>query len=111
MIFGVFLLFGIIFNEPFPTLGRFLLQCFGISTATVFNWDYFNAIHPVFAWYVSFYILFIVISPLLAKICKHNFFIDLLMVSGVLFGLNFLAFTILPDGMTTIRILIATFAT
>lgn len=111
MIFGVFLLFGIIFNEPFPTLGRLLLQCFGISTATVFNWDYFNAIHPVFAWYVSFYILFIVISPLLAKICKHNFFIDLLMVSSVLFGLNFLAFTILPDGMTTIRILIATFAT
>lgn len=85
VIFCVFILFGIIFNEPFPPIDRFLLQCVGVTTATGFNWDYFNAIHPVFAWYVSFYILFLVISPLLAKICRFNFIIDLFLITGVLF--------------------------
>ena len=111
MIFFVFIIFGVIFREPFPSIGRFLLQCFGISTGTVFDWSYFDAIHPVFAWYVSFYILFIVISPLLMKICKFNFVVDLFIVSGVLFGINFLAGTILPSRFAIIKILIATFAT
>ena len=111
VIFCVFILFGIIFNEPFPPIDRFLLQCVGVSTAIGFNWDYFNAIHPVFAWYVSFYILFLVISPLLAKICRFNFIIDLFLVTGVLFGVNSLAYTILPDGFSIIKVLITAFAT
>lgn len=110
-VFTIFILFGIIFNEPFPPIERFLLQCIGVSTATGFNWDYFNAIHPVFAWYVSFYILFVVISPLLAKICKYNFFIDLCLVTGILFGINFYSCNMLPEEFSIIKILITAFAT
>lgn len=111
VIFLVFLIFGIMFNEPFPPIDRFLLQCIGVSTATVFDWSYFNAIHPVFAWYVSFYILFIVISPLLAKLCKYNFIIDLFLISGILFGVNYLTYITLPEGFSIIKILVKTFAT
>ena len=111
MICFVFILFGIMFNEPFPPLERFVLQCFGVSTATVFNWDYFDAIHPVFAWYVSFHILFIIFSPLLAKLCRYNFLIDLFLITAILFGVNYLSYSILPENFSVINILIKTFAT
>lgn len=85
-IFILFLVFGLLYNEPFSPFNRFIKQLFGIATATGFNWEYFDGIHPVFAWYVSFYITFLVLSPILKKICVFNFFIDNLILIILFYG-------------------------
>ena len=71
-----FIFVGICLKEPLPTISRFILNMFGLCTATGFRWSYNNAIHPVFAWYVSFYIIFTLLQPSLQKISKFNFWID-----------------------------------
>lgn len=111
-VFSIFIIFGIIFNEPLPSFTRFLQQCFGISTATGFNWEFFDAIHPVFAWYVSFYLMFLFISPLLAKLCRFNFATNVLLMSSILFLCSYLINILLPVvGYHPIRNLITSFAT
>ena len=111
-VFAIFILFGLTFNEPLPSLSRFLQQCFGVSTATGFNWAFFDTIHPVFAWYVSFYILFLLISPLLAKLCKFDFIINVLIVSIALFGGSYIINILLPANVhPSVRTIITSFAT
>lgn len=112
LIFLLFILFGLLFSEPLPPFSRLLQQCFGVSTATGFNWAYFDTIHPVFAWYVSFYLLFLFISPLLAKICRFGFVWDCLIITVVLFGGSYLINSLLPlDPNGAIIKLITAFAT
>ena len=84
--FFIFLLFGLLYHEPFSPINRLLKQLFGIATATEFNWDYFNGIHPVFAWYVSFYISFLLLSPFLKKICIFNFWVDNILMLILFYG-------------------------
>lgn len=111
-IFFVFIIFGIALSEPMPPVTRFIQQCFGISTATGFNWEFFDAIHPVFAWYVSFYLMFLFIAPVLAKVCKYGFALDVLLISVILFGGSYLINVLLPIGeYTTIKTLITAFST
>ncbi|MBE5816310.1 MAG: acyltransferase [Clostridiales bacterium] len=111
-IFFVFLIYVFIMKEPFPSVGMFLQQCFGISTATGFDWAYFSTIHPVFAWYVSFYIMFLLISPLLARLCRRNFIVDSILISGILFGGYFILNRLIFKGsISTIQTLFSSFAT
>lgn len=76
VVFAIFIVLGILFKEPLPSLERFIAQCFGTCTATGFNWEYRNTIHPIFAWYVSFFLLFLLLHPALRKLSRYNFLID-----------------------------------
>lgn len=81
----IFFILGVLIDEPLPTLKTFILQSFGVHTMTGFNWNYNTSIHPVFAWYVSFYLLFLILHPLLIKLSKLNFWIDNI-VYAIFFG-------------------------
>lgn len=85
LIYICFLIVGVILKEPLPDLRILVLQLFGIHTATGFDWSYNTTIHPVFAWYVSFYLIFLMLNPLLVRISKWNFTVDSIIY---FFGLN-----------------------
>lgn len=76
IIFILFIGAGILFKEPLPSLERFIAQCFGTCIATGFTWKYNVSIHPVFAWYVSFFLLFLLLHPVLRKLSRYNFGVD-----------------------------------
>lgn len=82
----LFLLFGLFYSEPFLPVNRLIKQLFGIAIATGFNWEYFDGIHPVFAWYVSFYIAFLILSPFLKKVCTFNFIVDNIILLLLFYG-------------------------
>lgn len=108
IIFLLFLLFGVVFGEPLPPFDRLIQQCFGIATGC--DTIYLDYIHPAFAWYVSFYLMYIYISPLLTKLCKWGFIENAFIITIVLFGsdylLNCIAYEIVP---TTVNNLITNF--
>ena len=87
IIYFIFIIIGMIFNEPLPSLKRMILQCFGITTGTGFDWKYQSTIHPIFAWYVSFYCLFMIVYPFLKKLCRFNFIADNIILFVVLNGI------------------------
>lgn len=106
-IFFIFILFGLLFQESFPPLTRFIKELFGIETATGFNWNYFDGIHPVFAWYVSFYILFLLLSPFISKLCRFNIIIDnLILLLTFIIGYNVIInLSIINSNQTLVSIL------
>lgn len=89
VVVAVFLVIGILLKEPLPTFKVFLLQSFGIHTMTGFDWSYNTGIHSVFAWYVSFYLLFLLLHPLMRKLSRFNFWIDNIIYAVVLHGTCF----------------------
>lgn len=96
VVFLFFLVVGVIVKEPLPTIETFLLQCFGIHTATGFSWSYNTGIHPKFAWYVSFYLIFLMLHPLLSKLSKFNFWIDNIIYLITFYGGYFIITGLLP---------------
>lgn len=86
VIFAVFLIVGVMIHEPLPGLCRLIQQCFGLCTATGFDKRYWVTIHPIFAWYVSFHLIFLLLHPLLRKLSKWNFWFDTLVYFVVLHG-------------------------
>lgn len=76
VVYFIFLMIGVIFKEPLPSAKLVIFQLFGVRTATGYDWKYFSTIHPVFAWYVSFYCLFLLVFPLLKKLAGRTFVID-----------------------------------
>lgn len=57
-----FWIFGLLFNEPLPSLKNALLNMIGIEVGFYSKW-----INVTFAWYVLYYVLLITISPVLNK--------------------------------------------
>lgn len=88
LVYLLFILIGYFAHEPLPKLNVASLQLFGLHLATGFNWDFNTSIHPIFAWYVSFYIVFVLSLPLLEKTSKFGFFKDAILVFVIT---NFLA--------------------
>ena len=62
-----FYIFGMVFNQPLPTLREAFLNSFGIKTGCGSNW-----INVVFAWYVNYYIVLIAFSSVLYKCFKKD---------------------------------------
>lgn len=88
LIFALFLLFGLALHEPLPSPVRLLEQAFGLCTATGFSMKlYGGTIHPIFAWYVSFYLLFLLLAPILAKLSRFGFWVDNLIYFVLLNGI------------------------
>ena len=111
-VFLIFLFFGALFHEPFAPPILFVQQLFGINTGICITGVPLEAIHPVFAWYVSFYVLFLFLSPQLAKLCKHGFLWDMIIISIVLFGSSlFVGFLPLPPSLTFIKTQFSAFST
>ena len=86
----LFLIAGVLLKEPLPTFQIFILQCFGIHTATGFAWSSYAGIHPGFAWYVTFYLLFLLLSPLLCKLSKVNFWLDFIIYAVFFYGIHYI---------------------
>lgn len=74
----LFLFLGVISKEPLPSLPMFIKQSFGVSVG------HNGTINIIFAWYVLFYIIFILIHPIIIRLSKFSFVIDAL-IYGVLF--------------------------
>lgn len=73
----LFIVIGLIFQEPLPPISLAAKQLLGLCTATGYSWDYHYYIHPIFAWYVSVYILFLLSFSLLERLfTKKGLFID-----------------------------------
>jgi len=70
----MFILYGLFAREPMPTIGTFLLQCLGIETGIQLK-----GINVCTAWYVLFYVVFLLVYPLLAKLSKRSFWSDSLL--------------------------------
>lgn len=88
LIFALFLLFGLAAHEPLPSPVRLLEQAFGLCTATGFSMKlYGGTIHPIFAWYVSFYLLFLLLAPVLSKLSRFGFWVDNLIYFVLLNGM------------------------
>lgn len=88
-IFAVFIAIGVLVGEPLPSVRLLLRQAFGISTATGYDWKYRTTIHPIFAWYVSVYILFMLSLPLLKRLVGRGFLADMVVVHCVIYLLGF----------------------
>ena len=88
-VFLIFLILGALLGEPLPDWQTLLRQCFGYRTATGYHWAYNTSIHPVFGWYVSFYLLFLTLHPLLRRLSRWNFRADTVVCMAVLHGVYF----------------------
>lgn len=75
-IFAITLIVGLILQEPFPNIKTIILQAFGLFTGTGYGMNNIT-IHCNFAWYVTTYLLFIFLFPILKKLCRYNAFIDI----------------------------------
>lgn len=78
-----FLMVGMPTDAQFPGLDTFGANLVGLKTGVH---DYINYINVHFAWYVAFYICFVVLSPLLIKIFRISSrpYVDLIFLGVIL---------------------------
>ena len=84
----LFIIYGLLMNETLPSSTQFLSNMLGLETKPGNEW-----INVPFAWYVSFYIVFIILSPLFLKVYKDqgwksDILFTLLVVVLIYFGLS-----------------------
>lgn len=82
IIYFLFILIGWAAREPLPGITIAIRQMFGFSTMTGYGGGN-ESIHPVFAWYVSIYITFILTAPLWQKLCRYNPMTDFILCFGL----------------------------
>lgn len=69
----LFIIFGYLTNDTLPSIHNFVLNLIGMRTAPCGEW-----INVPFGWYVSFYIEFIMLSPILLWIfSSKSIFVDI----------------------------------
>ena len=77
VVYSLFLIVGFVYNEQMPVLSDFFLNLIGLRTGT-----FVNFVNVPYAWYVCFYVFFVLSSPFIIwlfsrgnKICMVAFFI------------------------------------
>lgn len=76
-----FIAVGMMMREPMPDMPVFILQSFGIGTDV-----YAEGMNVCTAWYVAFFIVFVLLHPVLKKVSVKNFGIDSIVAFVVLYG-------------------------
>lgn len=79
LVFALFMLYGAATSSPLPEGRDLALNLFGLSTGP--HMPYVNV---TFAWYVAYYLVFLVCSPLLIALFSGNRITDLLLVAATL---------------------------
>lgn len=76
----IFIIYGYTTDNPLPTLQNFMLNLIGVQTGPTDEY-----INVSFGWYVTFYIEFILICPVLVKIFSTSrLYIDILSIISII---------------------------
>lgn len=73
----LFYVVGLFWQLPMPDAITLRFQLIGLYTATGAGPGHTHTIHSVFAWYVFFYLLYLLLAPRLTwLLCRFNFWVD-----------------------------------
>lgn len=99
MVCGLFLLYALAVGDSLPTLQQLMLNLVGLETGPFQNW-----VNVTFAWYVTYYIAFILLAPLLLAIFKsRHLWIDIAGWVGIVIFSHLLD-KILPNVFSPLKI-------
>lgn len=80
-VIAAFMLYGFLAGETMPDIPTFLMQSVGIGTDI-----YAQGLNVCTAWYVFFFLVFVLLHPILIKLSVKNFVIDSFLTFIVLYG-------------------------
>lgn len=99
MVCGLFLLYALAVGDSLPTLQQLMLNLVGLEAGPFQNW-----VNVTFAWYVTYYIAFILLAPLLLAIFKsRHLWIDIAGWVGIVI-FSHLTDKILPNVLSPLPI-------
>ena len=99
MVCGLFLLYALAVGDNLPSMQQLLLNLVGLGTGPFQSW-----VNVTFAWYVAYYIAFILLAPLLLAIFKsRHLWIDIAGWVGIVI-FSHLTDKILPNVLSPLPI-------
>lgn len=86
VIFALFIIYGLIIGDPIPTGKDFIFNLIGLNTG-----PHYIYVNVTFAWYVTFYIILVITSPLLLIIFTgKSLFRDIILFIIITYTFSFI---------------------
>ena len=67
VVYSLFLMAGVVYNDQMPALPDFFLNLIGLRTGT-----FVSFVNVPYAWYVCFYVFFVLSSPFVIRLCSRG---------------------------------------